>query len=271
MIRDVTQEHFERDVLTRSREVPVVVDFWASWCAPCRALGPTLEREVTALGGRVELAKVDVDQAQALAGRFGVQGIPAVMAFRDGAVVANFVGAKDAAFVRGWLAQLTPSAAASRLAAATSVAELEALVDDPEVGAKAALALAEAALATQDVALALRWLERIGPRDPQAQAAAPLRQRAELALEASRFGGESVARARLEVAPNDLDARFALGAALASRGETEGALEAFLAVVTLRRNYRNDAARLAMLALFEQLGTTHPLTRDFRRRLQIVL
>src|SRR3954466_1662341 len=98
-VKDVTESTFDADVLARSRDVPVVVDFWATWCAPCRVLGPVLEREVAALGGRIELAKLDTDANPELAAQFGIQGIPSVKAFRDGRVVAEFVGVRPATFV----------------------------------------------------------------------------------------------------------------------------------------------------------------------------
>lgn len=270
-VRDVTEAQFEAAVLARSREVPVVVDFWAEWCAPCRMLGPTLEREVDALGGRVELAKVDVDQAQALAGRYGVQGIPAVMAFRDGQKVDEFVGARDALFVKKWLAGLAPSDAAKRLAAAASDAELEALAGDAEVGGKAKLKLAERYVAAGRAKDALDLLEAIDARSAEAAQAEGVKALVRFAVDAEAYGGEAKAREVLAQTPDELDARFALASALAAKGDLSGALEAFLAVVTKSRKYRDDGARKAMVALFERLGPAHELTRDFRRRLQVVL
>lgn len=270
-VTDVTEAQFDEAVLARSRTLPVVVDFWAEWCAPCRVLGPVLEREVTALGGRVLLAKVDVDRAQALGARFRVQGIPAVMAFRDGAVVADFVGARDAAFVREWLAGLAPSESRRALAAAQSTIELERLLDDAEVGPEAALQLATQELEAGHLERVTVLLERAPARGALAVKTDALRQRLSLAVEAAKLGGEAGARARLASNANDVEASYALGAALAAKGDWANALEAFLGVVSRDRRFKDDGARKAMLVVFERLGPQHELTRDFRRRLQIVL
>ncbi|MGH3084308.1 MAG: thioredoxin [Gaiellaceae bacterium] len=125
---DVTTERFERDVLERSHDVPVVVDFWAAWCGPCRMLTPVLEREAESRAGEFALVKVDVDANQELALRYQIQGIPAVKAFRDGQVVREFVGALPPAAVAQFLDELTGPSAAERL-----VAELEASGELPEV------------------------------------------------------------------------------------------------------------------------------------------
>jgi putative thioredoxin len=125
---DVTMQSFEQDVVERSREHPVVVDFWADWCGPCKALAPVLEKEVEARDGEVELAKVDVDANPELAARFGVQGIPAVKAFRNGRVVSEFVGALPRAAVANFLDELTGPTPAERI-----LAELRESGEAPEV------------------------------------------------------------------------------------------------------------------------------------------
>lgn len=268
---EVTESQFEEAVLARSRELPVVVDFWAEWCAPCRMLGPIIEREVAALGGRVLLAKVDADQAPGLGQRYGVRGIPAVMAFRNGEVVADFVGARDAGFVRTWLAQLAPSPSKQALEAATTDEALEALLADAEVGVAARLRLAERRLAAGRATEAATLLEAVPRRGDEGERAELLLKSIAFAVDAEAYGGEAKAREALAANPKDLDAQWALASALAAKGELGAALEGFLEVVTRKRAYREDGARKAMLVLFERLGAQHELTREYRRRLQVVL
>jgi putative thioredoxin len=287
-VKDVAEETFDADVVERSRAVPVVVDFWAPWCGPCRVLGPVLEREIDALGGRVELAKINSDQAPELATRFGVQGIPAVKAFRDGRVVAEFVGAQPAAFVRRWLSALAPPPelvaldgaeqalrAGDRAAAEPMLRELIAGAEgSPEidrlVGARATAALARLLLDAQDAAAAEPLVARLEARGDAPELAGPLRDRLRLAEAAAAAGGRAAAEAAFARDPGDREARYALASALAAAGETEPALEHFLELAAGLRKPRAEDARRAMVALFDGLGADHPLSREFRRRLQIV-
>jgi putative thioredoxin len=278
--RDVGTKDFSQAVLERSRTVPVVVDFWAPWCGPCRVLGPVLEREVAALGGRVEMVKVNTDENQELAYEYGIQGIPAVKAFKDGKVAAEFVGAVPAAQVQKFLRQLAPPQAVSALDEAVAAARagrhgaaeaaLRRLVDDPEVGNKARLALARVLAQTGKPAEARAELASIDPRSAEALELPMLERRLAFASEAEAYGGEAKARAALAADGKDLEARYALASALAARGELAEALEQLLEIVSRNRKFKDDGARLAMLALFDQLGNDHDLTQDFRRRLQIV-
>jgi putative thioredoxin len=280
-VKDVEAAGFDDEVIARSTEVPVVVDFWASWCGPCRVLGPVLEREVAALGGRVELAKIDTDRNPELAARYGVQGIPAVKAFRDGKVVAEFVGAQPAPAVKAFLAKLAPSPAVEALAkaeaalAAGRAAEAEplfaALVDDAEAKDRALLGLARAKLGRGVAEGVPELLARIDPRSAASDAIPSLERRLAFFADAAAYGGEQAAAAAVARDPKDLEARYALASAQAARGAMKEALEGFLEVVSRDRKLKDDGARTAMLAIFDALGGEDPLVQEFRRKLQIVL
>ncbi|HXU81580.1 MAG TPA: thioredoxin [Polyangia bacterium] len=277
---EVSEASFAEAVVARSAERPVVVDFWAPWCGPCRVLGPILEREIAALGGRVEMVKVNTDENPNLAMQFNIQGIPAVKAFRDGQVVAEFVGAQPLPFVKSWLAKLAPAPSVEALERATAAIKagqsaeaeplLRKLLEGGEETDRAALLLARLLMETGRPDEVRALLARIDPRSPSAEAIPALERMLAFAEEAAQYGGEEKARAAVSANEKDLDARYALGSALAARRDFAGALEQFLEIVSRSRKFKDDAARLAMLAIFDHLGNDSDLARDFRRRLQIV-
>jgi putative thioredoxin len=235
---DVTDSTFAEVVLAGSSARPVVVDFWAPWCGPCRTLGPVIEREVAALGGRVVLAKLNTDENGATASRYDISSIPAVKAFRDGKVTSEFVGARDARFVRAWLEALAPSPARAALAAAIGAgdeAALRHLVADATVAGEARLALARLVVARGDGAAAEPLLAALD--DEQA---APLRRRLAFHADAAAYGGEERARATVAAHPADLDARWALASGLAARGAHDEALRELVEIVGRSRRYRDD-------------------------------
>jgi putative thioredoxin len=279
-VKDVNESAFEAEVIARSREVPVVVDFWAAWCGPCRVLGPVLEREVAALDGRVELVKVDTDANPELAARYDIRGIPAVKAFRGGEIAKEFVGVQPAEFLRRWLAELAPSPVRQALAAAAALAvkgdragaesAFRALAGDPDVGGAAAVGLAELLVDAGRADDAEAALASVDPRSPQADDAEATRRRVAFARDAAAFGGRDAAAAALARDPGDLEARFALASAHAAALEWEPALTELLDLVKRNRKFRDDGARRAMLTIFDHLGAQHPLVSEYRRQLQIV-
>lgn len=279
-VEDVSEANFAEAVLARSAEVPVVVDFWAPWCGPCRVLGPILEKEVAALGGRVEMVKINTDENPGLAHQFHIQGIPAVKAFRDGQVVAEFVGAQPLPVVKSWLARLVPAPSAQAIDQASAAlkagrhAEAEAalrkLLETGEETDRAALMLARLLIEAGRPEEVRALLARIDPRSAAAEAIPSLERMLAFAEDARTYGGEEAARAAVEKDGKDLEARYALGSALAARRDFAGALDQFLEIVSRSRKFKEDAARLAMLAIFDHLGNDHDLTQDYRRRLQIV-
>ncbi len=266
-VTDVSTADFASAVMQRSFDVPVVVDFWAEWCGPCKVLGPTLERLAAEGGGSWELAKLDVDANQELAMQFGVQGIPTVIAFRDGEPIAQFTGALPEDQLREFLESLAPSeldvaAEGAYLAldegdeALAEQVWLAVLEQDP-AHELAGTGLAGLMLERGDQQGALALLAQLAPTEAvrQLQAAARL----------STVGDLSVLESA--AADGSPEATVEYGKALAATGDYETALEKLIEVVALRDPDHSDPARLVVLDLFELLGPDHPFTSTYRRRL----
>src|SRR6186997_2368861 len=241
---DVTEATFQSEVVERSREVPVVVDFWADWCGPCKALSPALEKAEAARAGKVLLAKVDVDSNQNLGAQFQVQGIPAVKAFRDGAVVDEFVGALPPARVEAFFDGLVPSRADELLAAGDELSLREAAEAEPG-RADIAVALAKARLGRGAEEEALEAVEN---------------------HEADFAAAGIAARVRLAKAGIGVDAFAAL-----DRGEREAALDALLAELDGAPEEDRDLLRRAIVGVLSELDPADPAGRAYRRRLATAL
>jgi len=271
-ILDVSEVTFETQVILKSHEVPVVVDFWAPWCGPCRMLSPILERQAIEAGGSFVLAKVNVDENPNLSIRFGVQGIPAVKAFRNGELAAQFVGAQPERIVRSFLNQLIPSEAeqaveeARSLLATRHYAEAEAafreVFEQDEVNSEAALGLVESLLIQGRGAEARGILENFPPGNAWARAEGyqPL-----AALLAEAEG----ASADLDLPP--LEASLFQSARLIGWGNLPAAMDGLLDILRQDKSYRNGLPKRALLGLFALLGDQDPLARKYRDELASVL
>jgi putative thioredoxin len=277
---EATRDTFERDAIERSRDVPVVVDFWAEWCGPCRMLGPVLERLAGEYGGKFVLVKADTERMPEVAAGFGVRSIPAVFGLRDGQVVDGFVGVLAESAIRAFLDRLLPTPAealaaeAGRLEAtdprAAEAKYREALTLAPDEP-RAKVGLARLALAGGRVEEARRLvanLERRGFLEPEAE-----RLKAELTLrdQARAAGGVEDARAAVAADPGDLGRRLKLAEALAAAGQYPEALDIGLDLVERDRKGVGEEARKMMLAIFQLLPADSELVADYRRKLSFVL
>jgi putative thioredoxin len=242
---DVTENTFQTAVIDRSHTVPVVVDFWAEWCGPCRQLGPVLERAVAARTGKVELAKVDVDANPTLARTFGIQGIPAVKAFRDGRVASEFVGAQPSLAVERFLDALIPSEADELVQRGDEAALRQALALEP-TRADAAVPLARLLYERGESDKALSILQRV----PGSFAADGLAAR--IKLEQSQAPDVSAALSALDA------------------GDTERGLDLLIAALPGADGAREDIRRV-VVGVLDELGVEHPLARPTRRKLASAL
>ena len=288
LIKDSNTDQFMADVIEASATVPVIVDFWAEWCGPCKQLGPALEKAVTEARGAVRLVKINIDENQALAQQMRIQSIPAVYAFKDGQPIDGFVGAVPESQIKSFVGKLAETAggvppspvdqALEQARAAQEAGDLGAasalfgqiLNHEPTHGAAAA-GLARCQIANGDLAAARTLLDSLAAEVQANDEVAAARSALALAEKAGAAGDAGELMARLESDANDHQARFDLALALYAAAQPEAAIDALVEIVGRKRDWNDDAARKQLLEFFEALGPTHELTVGGRRKLSSAL
>ncbi|WP_374546151.1 thioredoxin [Rhodoblastus sp.] len=283
-IVDVTLQSFRDEVMEESLRRLVLIDFWAPWCGPCKQLTPVLEKVVAAARGRVRLAKMNIDEHPQIAGKLGIQSIPAVVAFKDGQMVDGFMGALPESEIKTFIERWAGPAGEDVEAL---FAEGQALLDSGEsdaaeavfarvlgaepnhAGALAGLARIAIGRGALDEAKAL--LDAIPPQQANAPAVAAARAALALQEQAGAVGDLAYLLARVENAPTDHQARYDLAVALNAAGRRDAAAEELLNIIKRDRAWNEEAARKLLLQLFESWGPLDPTTRAARRKLSSFL
>ena len=282
LIKDGTDAGFMADVIEASRQTPVIVDFWAPWCGPCKQLGPAIERAVTAARGKVKLVKIDIDQHPQFAGQLRVQSIPAVFAFVGGRPVDGFTGALPESQIKAFVERLAAQAPADETDELLTVGREALEAGDLNTAAQAFARVLQAD--PQDVralgGMAKVYLEGGDPeRAAEIAAMAPEGARdpglesvrAALALASAAPAETAAFEARLAADPADHEARFELARALAGAGRLESAMDHLLQIIATDRDWNEGAARTQLLTVFEAAGPASDLARQGRRRLSAIL
>jgi putative thioredoxin len=288
LVKDTTTQAFTADVLDESRHRPVLVDFWAPWCGPCRTLSPIIEKAVKAANGAVRLVKMNIDDHPSIAGQLGIQSIPAVIAFVDARPVDGFVGALPESQVKAFIDRLVgPEAGGGgnddvaailaegdRLLAAgdaAQAAEMYAAARELDPQSVTALAgIARCQIATGDLAAAETTLAAV-PAAATDAAVIAARAQLKLAAEAAKLPDAATLAERIAADPKDHQARFELALLLNARGDRAGAIDRLLEIVARDRNWQEEKARKQLVQFFEAWGPTDEATVSGRRRLSSLL
>ncbi|WBU53210.1 thioredoxin [Paracoccus sp. SCSIO 75233] len=286
IIKDVTEADFMKEVVEKSQQVPVIVDFWAPWCGPCKTLGPALEAEVTKAKGRVVMAKVNVDENQMIASQLRVQSIPTVYAFWQGQPVDAFQGALPQSELKAFIDKLTQlsgddgglgealEAAEAMLAegAHDDAAEtFAAIIGEEQENAEAWGGLIRARLAGGDADAAAQALEQVPAAITSAAPVEAARAQLQLAQQAATAGPLDDLRAKVEADPADQQARFDYATALHAGGQVEEAVDQLLESFRRDREWNDSAAKAQLITIFDALKPTDPIAQKGRRRLSSLI
>ncbi len=281
LVVDADSKNFESIVIEESWRRPVVVDFWAAWCAPCRMLGPVLEKLAAEYEGSFLLAKLDSDANLQLSERYGIRSIPNVKVFKDGAVVDEFVGVIPEAELRAFLRRHCPTEADRHLQEAMLELKmsrkerartlLEKAIEADPIHGGALLELGRLCALEGDLAGAQSYLDRIPGASPLWEQAQTLKEVFELQRTCRAGGGPGVWAQKVLAEPDDLEARFGHGCCQIVSGNYRKALDEFLYIVSREKDFRDQAARKAMLTVFKLIGDRSELAEEYRKRLALVL
>ncbi len=287
LVKDSDTANFAADVIQASRETPVIVDFWAPWCGPCKTLGPAIEKAVQNARGAVRLVKINIDENQELAAQLRIQSIPTVFAFRDGQPVDGFVGALPESQIAAFIERVGGAAAQNPADALLEEADTAAASGDfmtagniysrvfraEPTNAKAAAGLVRALLETKGTKAARKVLNSLDKETAQSNALDSARTAVELAEQTAGIGRGKIAalRARLDADAADHQARFDLAMALFGAGNRNDAIAALLEIIARERSWNDDAARKQLLTFFEAIGAADPMVVAGRRRLSALL
>lgn len=288
LIKDGTEQTFMADVIVASREVPVIVDFWAPWCGPCKTLGPMLEQAVTEARGKVRMVKIDVDQAQQIAAQLRIQSIPTVYAFWQGQPIDGFQGAVPQSEIKAFVQRLIDAAGAgddgglaealeaaetmlAEGAAADAAQTFAAILGEEPTNAAAYGGLARAHLAAGQEDQAQALLDNAPDEIAKAPELEAARAQIELARQAANAGPVAELRARVEADPDDHQARFELAQALHAQGDVEGAVEELLELFRRDREWNDGAAKAQLFTIFDALPPKDPIVLRGRRKLSSMI